>query len=514
MTSRIIRTNEQGLRWARAGAFAVAAWLGLDFVGFQPAGIATVIALVIGGIALFSPATAVLVSIVAISLPVLAADFVAGLAFVVLGVASTQFLSSGKGRVFLLVSLGFFGAQFGPAWAAAALAGYLLGASEGAIAAIIMCLLIEAAGLFTGVPAVGAVATGGAAPAFLDFTAGPENLTSFGWLADSTSTIDPKSFFDVLSAAGTKTLLLVQHVVWALGAVAAGAVRRPPADPRHRPFALLAVTTGIAVLAAGSLAALQLLGSDPVSYSGIITTGLTSLLIATVVAAALEWVFPTSVTETAPAVRPGTMSSEDADVDELLRLIAAAEDQLASKHTTHTVVMITDMKSFSRMTEEDGSVTSAKTIQRHRDLLMPIISERGGRGKSTGGDGLVAAFDTATDAVGAAAHMQNVLREYNSTHTSERDIVIRIGIAEGEVVLDKGGRPFIGMALNLAARVMNLADGGQVFVTERIADAAKVGDVRQHLHGRYDLKNIAEPVGVIEILWAPDQEPLPPGGVS
>ena len=106
--------------------------------------------------------------------------------------------------------------------------------------------------------------------------------------------------------------------------------------------------------------------------------------------------------------------------------------------------MITDMKSFSRMTEEDGSVATAKAIQRHRDLLLPIIQRHNGCGKSTGGDGLVAAFESAADALLAAAEMQRALATHNAAHPDEREIWVRIGLASGEVVLDKGGRPFIG----------------------------------------------------------------------
>ena len=52
---------------------------------------------------------------------------------------------------------------------AAAIAGYLMGASEGAVAAILACLAIEAAGIALGVPARGLVATGGSAPALVSF---------------------------------------------------------------------------------------------------------------------------------------------------------------------------------------------------------------------------------------------------------------------------------------------------------------------------------------------------------
>ena len=204
------------------------------------------------------------------------------------------------------------------------------------------------------------------------------------------------------------------------------------------------------------------------------------------------------------------MSSEDADVDELLRLIATAEDRLASHHTTSKVVLITDMKSFSTMTEEDGSVATAKAIQRHRDLLIPIITSMGGSGKSTGGDGLVAAFESAGAGLTAAASMQKALAEHNAGHPGEREIWVRMGLASGEVVLDNGGRPFIGAALNLAARVMNLADGGQVYATGDVATEAEPAGLQRHSFGKFELKNIAQPVEIVEILWDEGQQPRGP----
>jgi adenylate cyclase len=208
------------------------------------------------------------------------------------------------------------------------------------------------------------------------------------------------------------------------------------------------------------------------------------------------------------------MATEDADVDELLRLIATAEDKLATEHTSTRVVLITDMKSFSTMTEEDGSVLTAKAIQRHRDLIIPIITGHGGCGKSTGGDGVVAAFENADVALAAAVEAQRSLAEHNATHANEREIHVRMGLAAGEVVLDKGGRPFIGAALNLAARVMNLADGGQILATGDVAAAALNGEVPSFSFGEFRLKNIAKPVEVVEILWGAGQRPKDPRTVE
>lgn len=507
-----LRKNEQILRWLRAVAFAVFTIAALRATAFDPPELAVALGLAVGVTALFAPGIAVLAAIVAMALPLLAADFLVGSVFLIVGFAAVQYMGQQNGRVFLLIATAFVGAAFGPVWAAVAIAGFLLGASEGAIAAILACLALQGAGIVMGSEYLGVVYTGGVAPGLVSFQNAPQNLLAFGWVGASLDALDPGALLDTFTHAEGKAMLALQPFLWGMGAAIAGGLRRSPDRENWAVYGLLSVSAGVGFIAlATPIAASLTLGSS--STPGFVMAALSSLAVALAFAAAWGWVFPPVPKPKAPAVRPGSMSAEDADVDELLRLIATAEDQLASKHTSDAVVMITDMKSFSKMTEEEGSVVSAKTIQRHRDLLLPVIAAHNGHGKSTGGDGLVAAFHTATDAVLAAAEMQATLQSYNTEHDGERDIVVRCGIAAGEVVLDRGGRPFIGAALNMAARIMNLGDGGQVLVTREIADQSASAGVRTHTHGLFGLKNIAGAIEVVELLWAPGQTPLEPQGV-
>jgi class 3 adenylate cyclase len=512
MASRIVRKNEGQLRLLRAAAFALFTGWALYEMQFAPIGAAFALAIAVGAISLFSPGLGVIVSVISLSLPILAADLVAGAVFLVVGLAAVTYLGQDNARSFLVIALAFVGAAFGPLWAAAVIAGYIMGASEGAVAAILACLALEAAGIALGTPTYGLVVSGGGGNALISFENAPENLITFGWVSEGVDTVAPQNAIDSLSGIQQIVMLIVQPILWGVAAAVAGSIRRPLNDKRRAPYGLLAAAAGVLTLALTSTIALALLSDVAIDYTEIGTAAISSLLVAVGFIAIWEWVFPPIARRvTAPSTTRGSMQAEDADVDELLRLIATAEDELASKHTVEAVVMITDMKSFSAMTEEEGSFTSAKTIQRHRDLLVPVIEEYGGHGKSTGGDGLVASFDSASRAIHAATEMQNTLTVHNATHTSERDIVIRVGIASGEVVLDRSGRPFIGNALNLAARVMNLGDGGQILTTEALVDEAQDPSLTTHRHGAYELKNIAEPVPIVEIMWAEGQEPLEPG---
>jgi class 3 adenylate cyclase len=201
---------------------------------------------------------------------------------------------------------------------------------------------------------------------------------------------------------------------------------------------------------------------------------------------------------------PGNL--DDQDIDGLLSTIASAQERIATDYSAEKTVLITDMMSFSEMTEQDGSMNSALTVQKHRNLLLPIIERHGGKGKAAGGDGMIAAFDRPDDAIRCAVDIQRSLDSYNAANPKSRSIKVRIGLASGEIVVDREGTPFIGSALNLAARVMSLAEGGRIFAAGNVLAAAAV-PVQVAQQGTFSLKGIPAPTEVYEVLWHGGQAP-------
>lgn len=503
MAKRVRRKNDQLLRWASAGALALATFAALQAMSFRPLWGSLLFAGAAGLLTLAAVDLGVLTTIIAVALPLTAADPVIGIAFIVLGIASIRYLGADGGAVALLIAGGVAGAIAGPVWVIPALAGVVLGASEGALAAALACAGVEMLGLLTGKERLFGLVTGGSdATRLLDFASDkvPQSLFAAGWLQETFSGFGSETIDRVAAAFGSADrplVLVIQPLLWAAGAIVAGVIAREARRRRNPLLSAVAALGGVSVPAIGAV----VLGSGATAFAYALPFA-SSLLVAGLLAWVWDRHFPLQVIPDArAAAAPASMAAEDADVDELLRLISTAEERLATEHTTTKIVMITDMKAFSKMTEEDGSVVTAKAIQKHRDLLLPIIERFGGHGKSTGGDGLVAAFDSPAGALQAAAEMQRVLDRHNETHPGDREMTVRIGVADGEVVLDKGGRPFIGAALNLAARIMNLADGGQAFATAEVASKAS-GAVRTAPLGEFELKNIAKPVPVVEVLWS------------
>lgn len=509
MGKRTHRKNRRGLDVIQAVVIATVVLVGMSRAGAEPSWLPVVAALAAGATAFASKEAGVIIALVALALPTVAANALVGILFVVVAIIASHYLESDGPRTFIAGACAILGALFGPVWTAPVIAGYTLGRTSGPLVAALACLALESFGLAFGKEVFGATAIG-AHEHLLVFKDMPDNLLSFSWAKETLSSIGMSQvdgLVAVLKKTSSPLMLAIQPALWAGAAWLAG---RGGRVARRKGSVTLAATTAAAVTTAlAAASAVVLVSAGHKIDLAYIVAAVSSILTAAILAPAWDRIFPL---EKRTEPRTGTASSmamEDADVDELLSLIASAEEKLASDHAATRVVMITDMKSFSKMTEEEGSMFTAKAIQKHRDLLLPIIDRHGGKGKSTGGDGLLAAFETAENAIAAAVEMQRVLQSHNETNPHQREMTIRIGIAQGEVMLDRHGRPFIGVALNLAARVMNLADGGQAFVTSFVAAAAPEA-ATYHSHGEFELKNISKPVEILEIVWHDELDPIDP----
>ncbi|MCL4078516.1 adenylate/guanylate cyclase domain-containing protein [Coriobacteriia bacterium Es71-Z0120] len=507
MATRTTRTNPVALRWLRAAFIAGVLGATLSSTAFYPDWLLALIAIGAFVLALWTPAVALLLGVVAVAVPVAASDFVSAAVLAVAGFAVAQALASREsaGSVALLLTVATL--PLGAGLAGPVLAGYLFGSKDGTSGAGLGAVAAVLGGAVLGASRAGVLLTGSrAAEPIVSFGSAPNDPLAFGWLSDSIAHADPARFLHALTTSGPAWLLVAEIVLWIAAAAAASWLRGTdrPAPDRLRALAGLLLLT---LLLAGGVGGLWSAVGAGLPLSELARDLGPSLAVVALVGAASEWVFPrVTVSVSAPARAASSLKAEEADVDELLRLIASAEEELASRHTRNAVVMLTDLKAFSQMTERLGSVECAKVVQRHRDVLLPVIERHGGKGKPTGGDGLVAAFDSADAAVQAAIEMQHAIARLGSEVSIPESLAVRIGIASGEVVVDAGGRPFLGAALNLAARVMGLADGGRIFVSGEVARALSSAPPL-HSHGERELKNIGRPVEVLEVLWKDGMAP-------
>jgi TolB-like protein len=158
-------------------------------------------------------------------------------------------------------------------------------------------------------------------------------------------------------------------------------------------------------------------------------------------------------------------------------------------------VLAADVAGYSRLmgADEEGTLTALKTYL--RELVDPKIAEHRGRIVKTTGDGLLAEFASAVDAMRCAMQIQRAMAERNAAIDEARRVEFRIGINVGDIIVDQGD--IYGDGVNIAARVEALASPGAICLSDNAYQQIKgklafdVSDM-----GEQQLKNIALPVRV------------------
>ena len=132
--------------------------------------------------------------------------------------------------------------------------------------------------------------------------------------------------------------------------------------------------------------------------------------------------------------------------------------------TSNLTVMFTDMKGFTLRTSSQSREETRHMIERHREILLPVITGHGGRLIKEIGDAFLVVFDSPTDAVLAGMALQDTLSRHNAAASREGRIEVRIAVNTGEVIREKGD--VYGEAVNIAARVQAHAEPNEIYFTE------------------------------------------------
>jgi TolB-like protein/class 3 adenylate cyclase len=172
-------------------------------------------------------------------------------------------------------------------------------------------------------------------------------------------------------------------------------------------------------------------------------------------------------------------------------------------------ILAADVAGYSRLMGADEEGTHERHKALRRELLDPKIAEHHGRIVKTTGDGMLAEFPSAVDAVRCAIEVQQAMAEWDTGVAADRRIELRIGINLGDVIVETDD--LYGDGVNIAARIEALADAGGVFVSNTVHDQVRdrLPFVFEDL-GEQQVKNIARPVRVYRVRDAAAKSPPPP----
>ena len=158
-----------------------------------------------------------------------------------------------------------------------------------------------------------------------------------------------------------------------------------------------------------------------------------------------------------------------------------------------SAILAADVAGYSRLMHSDEEATHAKLTALLADAVEPAIAEHGGRIVKNTGDGFLAEFPSAVEAVRAAVQFQTRIKELTIGDAEDRRIAFRVGINIGDVIVEP--HDIFGDGVNIAARLESIAEPGGICISSSAYDQVrgKVGVEFADL-GEQNLKNIARPV--------------------
>jgi len=165
--------------------------------------------------------------------------------------------------------------------------------------------------------------------------------------------------------------------------------------------------------------------------------------------------------------------------------------------TRNLTILLTDIKGFTDKTSHRSRADIQRLLDDHRDVVLPVLQERGGRLIKTIGDAFLVVFESPTDAVLAGVSAQEALAKRNAPLAESDRIEIRIAINVGEVNLVEGD--VYGDPVNIAARIEGVAEAGEVYFTEAVYLAMNKTEVPSSEIGHLQLKGIPEKVRVYKV---------------
>ncbi|MCH7693319.1 MAG: hypothetical protein IID50_07745 [Proteobacteria bacterium] len=192
----------------------------------------------------------------------------------------------------------------------------------------------------------------------------------------------------------------------------------------------------------------------------------------------------------------------------------------ARKETTEmTTVMFTDMVNSTSLTLTRGDAVAQQAVRAHNLIVREALGEFGGREIKHTGDGIMAAFPTTSNSVEAAIAIQAKVRARNRA-IPEPPLHLKIGINAGEPIVEDDD--LFGATVQLAARVVDAAQSGQILVSEIVRGICAGKDLRFVNRGPFQLDGFKDHIILHEAVWdenapiedAPVTEPPRPEGTG
>jgi class 3 adenylate cyclase/CHAT domain-containing protein/predicted negative regulator of RcsB-dependent stress response len=199
------------------------------------------------------------------------------------------------------------------------------------------------------------------------------------------------------------------------------------------------------------------------------------------------------------------------NIEQIIRERELLDQILEKEFRKKMAILFTDVCGYTQYMDTRGDISGRAWIQKHHNIVLPLIEKHEGSVLSIMGDGVMASFSTTLSAVKASVAIQKGLDKYNSEADPADAIHVRIGINTGMILVDKDH--IAGGVVNVASRIETQAGQDQILISKPVYEEVRGSeDVLCRLYGEVSVKGKAEPLELYRVVWqdediAPSAEP-------
>ncbi len=169
---------------------------------------------------------------------------------------------------------------------------------------------------------------------------------------------------------------------------------------------------------------------------------------------------------------------------------------------THTI-LFTDMEGSTSLTEKLGDAAAQEVRRAHNQIVRSALAANGGNEIKQTGDGIMASFATASSALDSAIAIQRGVARHKEANP-DSPLGVYVGLNAGEPIAEgdpEGRIDLFGTSVNLAARICDHAEAGQILAANVVRELAAGKDFLFSDLGETELRGFEDPVKLWELRW-------------
>ena len=188
------------------------------------------------------------------------------------------------------------------------------------------------------------------------------------------------------------------------------------------------------------------------------------------------------------------------NIQDIMRARDRLDKILQTKFRKKMTIVFTDVCGYTHYMDTRGDISGRAWMQKHHDIVLPLIEGHSGQVLDIMGDGVMASFENSVSAVKACVEIQKGLAEYNQVTDPADALHVTIGANTGEILVDDDH--IAGDVVNVASRIETKAEKDQILISKSTYEEVRGSeDLLCRAHGSVSVKGKSQPLELYRVIW-------------